>query len=64
MGAFEQLASTRAFVPITASAANIAKEFMKYRCAIEREDVKKAVEKIGHMSMRKWFGKSQQTGKF
>lgn len=58
--AFEQLANVKAFVPITAPLANVAQEFVKYRCVVHRDDVKKTVDKGGQMSLKKWLGKSQQ----
>jgi origin recognition complex subunit 4 len=51
---------TNIFVPAGASAgsASLSREFVKYRCLPEREDVKKAVDKIGQTNLKKWFGKA------
>lgn len=58
--AFEHLVSTRVFVGVTAASSMVAKEFAKYRSSVEREVVKRTVEKLGTMSLKKWLGKSQQ----
>lgn len=50
----------RVFVNVAAASSMVAKEFVKYRSSVEREDVKRAVEKLGTMSLKKWLGKSQQ----
>ena len=47
------------FVAIAAPAVGTGKEFIKYRCAVERNDVKMAVEKMGQLSLKKWFSKAQ-----
>jgi origin recognition complex subunit 4 len=54
------LVSTRVFVGVTAVSSTVAKEFVKYRSSVNREEVKRTVEKLGTMSLKKWFGKSQQ----
>jgi origin recognition complex subunit 4 len=40
----------------------VSKEFMKYRCGVNREDVRRAVDRTGQTNLKKWFGKSQQSG--
>jgi len=57
--AFEQLESVKVFVPVTASSENVSKEFIRYRCVAEREDVKNAVERIGQTNLKKWLSKAQ-----
>jgi len=52
--------SARVFVSVSATSSMVAKEFVKYRSSVEREEVKKTVEKLGTMSLKKWLGKSQQ----
>ena len=52
--------SVRVFVGVAAASSMVAKEFVKYRSSVEREEVKRAVEKLGTMSLKKWLGKSQQ----
>ena len=58
--AFEHLVNVRIFVGVSAASSTVAKEFVKYRSGVEREEVKRAVEKLGTMSLKKWLGKSQQ----
>ena len=50
----------RVFVNVSAASSMVAKEFVKYRSSVERDDVKRTVEKLGTMSLKKWLGKSQQ----
>jgi origin recognition complex subunit 4 len=59
--AFEQLISTKIFAPVAAAgaAANMNREFVKYRCVPEREAVKAAVDKSGQTNLKKWLGKAQ-----
>jgi origin recognition complex subunit 4 len=49
----------RAFVHVAASSSSVAKEFLRYRCVVEREEVKKAVEKMGQTNLKKWLSKAQ-----
>lgn len=58
--AFEHLVSARVFVGIAAESSMVTKEFVKYRSSVKREEVKRTVEKLGTMSLKKWLGKSQQ----
>jgi origin recognition complex subunit 4 len=46
-------------VPVAAPSANISKEFVRYRCVVDREEVKKAVEKMGQTNLKKWLSKAQ-----
>lgn len=50
----------RVFVNVSAASSMVAKEFVKCRSSVERDDVKRTVEKLGTMSLKKWLGKSQQ----
>ncbi|KAG5649040.1 hypothetical protein DXG03_000389 [Asterophora parasitica] len=59
MTAFEDLIATKVFVPVAAYASSVAKEFIKYRSVVDREDVKKAVDKISQVSLKKWLTKAQ-----
>jgi origin recognition complex subunit 4 len=57
--AFEQLVSARIFVPTGPTAtAGLGREFVKHRCVPNREEVKRAVEKIGQTNLKKWFSKA------
>ncbi|PFH52752.1 hypothetical protein AMATHDRAFT_139382 [Amanita thiersii Skay4041] len=58
--AFELLISAYIFVPTTVPSLTTAKEFVKYRCSLERDDIKKAVDKFGQTNVKKWLYKSQQ----
>ncbi|TFK75878.1 hypothetical protein BDN72DRAFT_756469 [Pluteus cervinus] len=57
--AFEELISTHVFVSVAAPSSNTAKEFVKYRCIAEIEDVRKVVDRDGQLNLRKWFNKAQ-----
>ena len=50
----------RVFIAVAAASSMVTKEFVRYRSTVDREEVKKTVEKLGTMSLKKWFGKSQQ----
>ena len=52
--------SVRVFVGVAAASSTVAKEFVKYRSRVDRDDVKRTVDKLGTMSLKKWLGKSQQ----
>lgn len=56
---FEQLAQFGLFVPTMAPSAGLAKQFVKHRCTVEREDLRIAVERMGQTNMKKWFSKAQ-----
>lgn len=53
------MVSQRLFIALAPPGVGTGKEFVKYRCAIDRIDVKRAVEKMGHLNMKKWFTKAQ-----
>ncbi|KAK2466235.1 hypothetical protein APHAL10511_001877 [Amanita phalloides] len=57
--AFECLVSSWFFVSVTPPNPRIPKEFVKYRCIPERDDIKKAAEKCGQTNVRKWLNKAQ-----
>ncbi|TFK55741.1 hypothetical protein OE88DRAFT_1622707 [Heliocybe sulcata] len=59
MAAFEYMIKVRGFVISGSNPANVAKEFGKYRCMAEREEVKKAIEKQGGTNVKKWFSKAK-----
>ncbi|KAM5534420.1 hypothetical protein V8D89_011887 [Ganoderma adspersum] len=56
--AFERLVELRVFVPAAAPAASIAKEFALHRSAVDRFEVRRAVDAIGQLSLKKWFTKA------
>ncbi|KAJ4478128.1 origin recognition complex subunit 4 C-terminus-domain-containing protein [Lentinula aciculospora] len=53
--AFEHLISAQIFVSLSGPSLNVGKNFLKYRCSVDREDVKKSVEKNGHSSLTKFL---------
>lgn len=59
MSTFETLVAAKMFVLVAAPSWNTAKEFLKYICVVEREDVKKAVDKGGMIPLKKWLHKAQ-----
>ncbi|KAI0081783.1 hypothetical protein K474DRAFT_1587114 [Panus rudis PR-1116 ss-1] len=59
MGSFEKLVSLKVFIPVAAPSVGIAKEFVRYRCSLERADVKTAVDKLGQLNLKKWFTKGR-----
>ncbi|KAG6831601.1 hypothetical protein H0H92_009074 [Tricholoma furcatifolium] len=58
MIAFEDLVEIKAFVSVAAYTPSVAKEFVKYRSVIERESLKKAVDKAGQVNLKKWLSKA------
>ncbi|KAI0320816.1 origin recognition complex subunit 4 C-terminus-domain-containing protein [Amylostereum chailletii] len=56
---FEKLIETRIFVPAATTSSATSKHFLRYRCMVEREDVKRAVEANGQTNLKKWFSKAQ-----
>ncbi|THH28953.1 hypothetical protein EUX98_g5241 [Antrodiella citrinella] len=58
MAEFERLATLGAVVVVSAPSQGTSKGFMRYRCSINRIDVKEVVEKMGQLSLKKWFSKA------
>ncbi|EGO27556.1 hypothetical protein SERLADRAFT_367118 [Serpula lacrymans var. lacrymans S7.9] len=56
---FEHLLAMRVFASVAAPSVTVAQEFVRYRCVADRDDVKKAVEKMGQTSLKKWFSRAQ-----
>ncbi|KAF8812469.1 hypothetical protein BYT27DRAFT_7182913 [Phlegmacium glaucopus] len=59
MNAFEHLVAASLFIAVVAPSFNVAKEFLKYRCAVERDLIKGAVEKSGQVTLKKWLNRAQ-----
>ena len=59
MQAFEQLVQGRTFVCVAPSSATVAKEYVRYRCVVDRAEVKHVVEAVGQTNLKKWFGKAE-----
>ncbi|KAJ3576191.1 hypothetical protein NP233_g584 [Leucocoprinus birnbaumii] len=59
LSAFEHLISSRIFIASTAYSNSIAKEFFRYRTTLEKDDVKKVIEKAGQVTLKKWLNKAE-----
>ncbi|KLO14955.1 hypothetical protein SCHPADRAFT_902813 [Schizopora paradoxa] len=59
MGGFEQLAQMGLFVPTMAPSVGVAKQFVKHRCNVEREDLRIAVGNTQQTNLKKWLSKAQ-----
>jgi origin recognition complex subunit 4 len=57
--AFEDLIAAKIFVCTIAAPSSIAKQFIKYRCAVDRLDIKAIIEKSGNTNLKKWLNKAQ-----
>ena len=57
--AFERLADLRIFLSAAAPGSTVGREFALYRSAVDRFTVKKAVETMGQLNLKKWFTKAQ-----
>ncbi|KAK7049497.1 origin recognition complex subunit 4 [Paramarasmius palmivorus] len=55
--AFQSMVSAMIFVASAAVSATTAKEFVKYRCAVERLDIAKAIETNGQLPLKNWWKK-------
>ncbi|KIM67965.1 hypothetical protein SCLCIDRAFT_107104 [Scleroderma citrinum Foug A] len=55
---FERLFSTGMFLGVAGPSMNVAPEFVRCRCLVGREAVKRAVDAIGQTSLKKWFYKA------
>ncbi|KDQ29426.1 hypothetical protein PLEOSDRAFT_1112272 [Pleurotus ostreatus PC15] len=59
MGAFEEFIASRIFVCVMPATAVVSKEFIKYRCTVEFDDLRKAVARTGHAHLKRWMNKPQ-----
>ncbi|VDB99840.1 unnamed protein product [Peniophora sp. CBMAI 1063] len=53
---FESMVDSRTFISVPGG-SNTARQFMRYRCMVERDQVKRAVDANGQTNLRKWFNK-------
>ena len=51
--------ASKVFVATAAPSTTVASEFVRYRCVVERGDVKKATEEMGQTNLKKWLSKAQ-----
>ena len=56
--ACEQLVLLRVFIAVAPMSVATEPEFVRYRCAVDRAEVKRTVEQIGQLNLKKWFSKS------
>jgi len=59
MTAFEHLIATKIFVCMAPVAAGTTKEFVRYKCMVEKEDVRQMVAAIGQTTLNQWFKRAQ-----
>ncbi|KAI0053529.1 hypothetical protein FA95DRAFT_1632062, partial [Auriscalpium vulgare] len=57
--AFEHLVSVQVFSPMAGTSSYVAREFVRHRCMVERDAVKKAVDASGQTNLKKWFNRAQ-----
>lgn len=55
---FERLLVAGMFLRVASPSVNVAPEFVRYRCLVERESLKKVVDTTGQTSLKKWFYKA------
>ncbi|KAF5370134.1 hypothetical protein D9758_001020 [Tetrapyrgos nigripes] len=58
LSTFEKLVSAKMFVATAAHSLTIGKEFVRYRCAIHRQDIKQAIDKSGQTNLKTWLNKA------
>jgi origin recognition complex subunit 4 len=56
---FERLIDEKIFICVAPSSTSIAPGFVRYRSALTWDDVKRAVDKMGKTSLKKWLTKAQ-----
>ncbi|KAG2367351.1 origin recognition complex subunit 4 C-terminus-domain-containing protein [Suillus spraguei] len=59
MRGFEHLIGEKIFICVAAPSTSIAPGFARYRSALTWDDVKRAVDKMGKTSLKKWLTKAQ-----
>ncbi|KAI6105556.1 origin recognition complex subunit 4 C-terminus-domain-containing protein [Pisolithus sp. B1] len=58
MASFERLLAAGMFLGVAPPSVNMAPEFVRYRCLVEREVLKRVVDTGGQTSLKKWFYKA------
>ncbi|KAI6113651.1 origin recognition complex subunit 4 C-terminus-domain-containing protein [Pisolithus thermaeus] len=58
MTSFERLLAAGMFLGVAPPSVNTAPEFVRYRCLVERELLKRVVDTAGQTSLKKWFYKA------
>ncbi|KAH9061021.1 origin recognition complex subunit 4 C-terminus-domain-containing protein [Lactarius vividus] len=59
MTAFEQLIATKVFVAVTPIPAGTMKQFVRYKCMAEKEDIRQMVSAMGQTNLNQWFKRAQ-----
>ena len=57
--AFENLIAAKIFVCVTPVPAGTTKEFVRYKCMVENEEVKRMVSAIGQTTLNQWYKRAQ-----
>jgi hypothetical protein len=57
--AFEMLVVSKMFVATAMPSTTMASAFVRYRCVVQRGDVKRATEEMGQTNLKKWLSKAQ-----
>jgi origin recognition complex subunit 4 len=57
--AFEQLIATKVFVSANPVPAGTMKEFVRYKCMVEKEEVRQMVSALGQTNLNQWFKRAQ-----
>ncbi|KAG8864104.1 hypothetical protein FRB96_006978 [Tulasnella sp. 330] len=53
--AFDTLIELSVFQPVGPHSANVARQFIKYRCDVDRGEVMDAVDKAGNLKLKAWL---------
>ncbi|KAI9513203.1 origin recognition complex subunit 4 C-terminus-domain-containing protein [Russula earlei] len=59
MSAFELLTAARIFVCVTPVSAGTKREFVRYKCMVEKEDVRQMVSVMGQTTLNQWIKRGQ-----
>ncbi|KAH9049591.1 origin recognition complex subunit 4 C-terminus-domain-containing protein [Lactarius hengduanensis] len=59
MTTFEQLIATKVFVAVTPIPAGTMKQFVRYKCMVEKEGIRQMVSAIGQTNLNQWLKRSQ-----
>lgn len=57
--AFEHLIGAKVFVCVTPVPAGTTKEFVHYKCMVEKEEVRRMVSAIGQTTLNQWYKRAQ-----
>ena len=57
--AFEQLIAAKVFVCMTPVPAGTTKEFVRYKCMVDKVEVRRMVSAIGQTTLNQWYKRAQ-----